>query len=124
MNTVQKFSLFLALFGILSGCTSYRPAVVPGTETVGQEAAIPVEQGSKVKVRLYSGETIKGEVSQMVENGLFVGGSKIDFNNIESVEIAVPDDSATGQLIGATIVVGIGVSAAIGLATVEDYDQD
>ena len=104
------------LLVFLSGCTSYRYAVLPQSSGISSENSdnVVVVPKSNAKVTLITGETISGEVIRASEEELVLGRPGnygveeeiIQASNIATIEV---EYSSTGQNV--VIFSAIGVAA-------------
>ncbi len=119
VRTKMLSPLLLAL--LATGCSAYKPAVLPAAEVVrpGADTQPEVKRGSSVRIGLTSGQLLSGKVARVEEDALFlekIGNygyeeQKVLYSEVDSIEVGIA--TQRGNAIIISLVVATSVTVAL-----------
>nr|MEE4268108.1 hypothetical protein [Candidatus Krumholzibacteria bacterium] len=128
MKTARQSRLLamILLATFLSGCSTWQPAFPPGDIPLDQteNSHNEIHRGAIVRIKLVSGQTIKGTVARTDSEAVYLDKSgnygyeelRIDWEEMASMEVHKPTGTSnillttTGVVAGLVMVVFIGLS--------------
>lgn len=119
LNNVTRFPWLVTLCIVLSGCTTYRPAAIPGagSERDSGEGNASIRLGDTVRIVLHSGETVSGKVLWITKEEIALGsrgnyGDEDLVIKVSTIDLVEVRDQSDGQIEGRWFI-GLGVAALI-----------
>ena len=126
MQQIKRLFWMVMLCAFLSGCSTYRSVSLPRSDStaVSNEAEETVKTGWSVRIALRSGESVSGEVSQILDESLALGklgnyGYEeriIKFGEVESIEVEQASGVESVVMISVAAVAVLGLFAGLALA--------